>query len=275
MNIPVLDPQGPVALLELHVMIITVVLCAIVVVPVFFLLFYFAWRYRAGSPRASALHLPDWDHDNLAAEFSWWLVPTIIIVVLAIIAWQSTHALDPYKPLAADVPPMEIDVVALDWKWLFIYPAQGIASINKVEFPAGTPVHFYLTADAPMNSFWIPALAGQIMVMPGMTTQLNVMADHPGTYAGMSANISGEGFSGMSFTADSVSEDDFDAWVSSTKAGANPLDQNSYAALAAPSSYLPVAYYGTVEQSLFDSILMKYMSASSSMEGMDMGMHMP
>ena len=145
--------------------------------------------------------------------------------------------------------------------------------MNKVEFPAGTPVHFYLTADAPMNSFWIPALAGQIMVMPGMTTQLNVMADNPGTYNGMSANISGEGFAGMAFTAESVSQDGFDAWVASAKTGSTPLDQNSYAALSAPSSYLPVAYYGTIESDIFDSILMKYMATSSSVD--DMGMHMP
>ncbi len=272
-NIPVLNPQGPVALAERQVMLLTLTLCAIIVVPVFFLLFWFAWKYRADSPHAPTYHLPDWDHDNRVVEFLWWLVPTVIIAVLSVVAWQSSYALDPYKPLAVSGRTETIYVVALDWKWLFIYPAEGIASVNRVEMPAGVPVHFYLTADAPMNSFWIPALAGQIMVMPGMTTELNLMADKPGIYDGLSANISGEGFSGMAFTAESVSPADFDAWVRATKAASSSLDDASYAALAAPSSYAPVAQYGSVGQGLFDAILMKYM-ATSSMGGA-MPMHMP
>ena len=190
-SLPVLDPKGPVGAAELRVMIITVLLCAIVVVPVFILLFYFAWKYRAGNTATHVDHSPDWDHDNWVAETIWWLVPAAIIAFLAVLAWQSSYALDPYKPLASAAPPLTVQVVALDWKWLFIYPEQGIASVNLVEFPADVPVRFELTADAPMNSFWVPSLGGQIMVMPGMQTQLNLMASRVGDYQGASANISG------------------------------------------------------------------------------------
>ncbi len=173
---------------------------------------------------------------------------------------------------------MTIEVVALDWKWLFIYPDEGIATVNQVEFLAGVTVHFYFTADAPMNSFWIPSLGGQIMVMPGMTTQLNLMSDGTGTYTGRSANISGQGFSGMTFTAKSVSNSDFAAWVTVAKAASSSLDRASYSTLAAPSSYVPVTYYSAVENGLFDSILMQYIATSSMKNGtgtMGMPMEMP
>ena len=257
--IPVLNPEGPVAFGERWVIIVTVLLSAIVVLPVFFLLFYFGWKYRADSTHAPVHHQPDWDHDSPAVEFSWWLPPAIIVAILAVIMWRSTRALDPYKPLVSSVPAMEVDVIALDWKWLFIYPAQGIASVNVLEIPAGVPVHFYLTADAPMNSFWIPALGGQIMVMPGMQTELNLLADEPGSYSGSSANISGDGFSGMAFTAQAVSQTDFDAWAAAARASSTPLTQTAYAALAQPSEYNPAASYVLSDAGLFNSVMLKYM----------------
>lgn len=263
-NIPILEPAGPVAAAEKNIIVITTLLCALVVVPVFFLLFFFAWRYRAGSSASEAEHHPNWDHDSALAELVWWLVPAVIIVILGVIAFQSSNALDPYKPLQSSVPPIAIDVVALDWKWLFIYPQQGIASVNLVEFPVNTPVHFYLTADAPMNSFWIPQLAGQIMVMPGMTTQLNLAASRTGDFNGSSANISGEGFAGMTFTARAVSPSDFNAWVRSVQASSAPLTQTSYNALAQPSEYNPVTFYAPISD-VFDSTIMKYMTPGSTM----------
>jgi cytochrome o ubiquinol oxidase subunit II len=266
---PILEPAGPVAYGERWVILITLLLCAIVVIPVFFLLFLFAWRYRADSPRAHVHHRPDWDHVSPVAEFAWWLVPSVIIVILGVIMWQSSHALDPYKPLAGG-PSMTVDVVALDWKWLFIYPEQGIASVNLLEIPENVPVHFYLTADAPMNSFWIPSLGGQIMVMPGMQTQLNLMASREGTFNGFSGNISGEGFSGMAFTAKSVSQSDFEQWAASIASSSAPLTPTAYQALEAPSEYNPVAYYSSADQNLFTSIMDTFMMpAGDIMQGMN------
>ncbi len=262
-NIPILEPAGPVAAAEKNILLVTFFLCCLVVVPVFVLLGVFAWRYREGGPVARQQHTPDWDHDSAFAEFFWWLVPSVIIVILGVIAWQSSNALDPSRPVQSSVPAIPVEVIALDWKWLFIYPQQGIASVNLVEFPVGTPVHFYLTADAPMNSFWIPQLAGQIMVMPGMETQLNLAADRAGDFNGFSGNISGEGFAGMAFTARAVSTDEFNQWVASIKtASSTPLTQDSYDALAQPSEYNPVAYYGSVSD-VFDSTLTKYMTPAS------------
>jgi cytochrome o ubiquinol oxidase subunit 2 len=197
----------------------------------------------------------------------------MIVAVLGVIAWQSSNALDPYKPLQSNMPTITIDVVALDWKWLFIYPQQGIASVNLVEFPENTPIHFYLTADAPMNSFWVPQLAGQIMVMPGMTTQLNLAASRTGDFNGFSGNISGEGFAGMAFTARSVSQTEFDQWVAAVQASSTPLTEDSYAALAAPSEYNPVTYYAPVED-VFDATIMKYMTPGTSMDMNMSGMQM-
>jgi cytochrome o ubiquinol oxidase subunit II len=263
-TIPILEPSGPVALGERWVIIVTLLLCAIIVIPVFLLLFYFAWKYRADSPRASIHHRPDWDHDSKLEEFLWWLAPTAIIAILGVIMWQSAHQLDPYRPLQSANAPLTVDVVALDWKWLFIYPAQGIASVNLLEIPQDVPVHFYLTADAPMNSFWIPSLGGQIMVMPGMQTQLNLMASKEGTFNGFSGNISGDGFSGMAFTAKAVSPDDFNAWVAAAQASSTPLTTSVYSVLALPSEYNPVAYYSAPNGDLFTSIIMQYMTPAPS-----------
>ena len=266
--IPILEPAGPIALAERNIIFITLALCAIVVIPVFFLLFYFAWKYRAGGP-AGIWHEPNWDHDNATAEFIWWLVPAVIIVVLGVIMWQSAHALDPYVPIKSSTPALTVDVVALDWKWLFIYPEQGIASVNLLEIPENTPVHFYLTADAPMNSFWIPSLGGQIMVMPGMQTQLNLLASREGDFNGYSANISGEGFAGMAFTARSVSQAEFDQWAASIASSSNPLTPATFHALSQPSSYNTPTFYAPITPSLYTGIINTYMSPGMS------GMNMP
>ena len=254
-DIAVIHTAGPIAALEWRVILITVLLSGIVVVPVFWLLFYFAWKYRADSPAAEAHHRPDWDHDTRTAEIAWWLAPSAIIVALSVVAWVSSHTLDPYKPIAGGTP-IEIQVVALEWKWLFIYPEEGIASVNMLEIPVGTPIHFSLTADAPMNSFWVPKLGGQIMVMPGMSSQLYLRADRVGEYVGSSANISGEGFSGMGFKVRAVSRDEYDTWVESVRAKVVPLDSESFGALAVPSTYNKAATYAPVEPGLYNDIIM-------------------
>ena len=264
-NIPVLEPAGPVALAERRIIIITSLLCAIIVVPVFVLLFYFAWKYRASNPHTEKTHAPDWDHDNVAIEASWWIAPAIIIAFLAVLAWRSSYALDPYKPLESTVAPIPVQVVALDWKWLFIYPEQGIASVNLLEFPENVPVRLEMTADAPMNSFWIPQLAGQIMVMPGMQTELNLMASRAGDFNGLSGNISGVGFAGMTFTARSVAPDDFDAWVASVKSSVHPLTTEEYDALAKPSLYDGTRQYAPIEPGLFMTIINRVMHPEHAM----------
>ncbi|HUO56153.1 MAG TPA: COX aromatic rich motif-containing protein [Candidatus Paceibacterota bacterium] len=268
----VLDPAGPIAYGEKAVIITTLALCAVIVVPVFVMLFVFAWTYRASNPKSACSHHAEWDHFSGVSEFLWWIPPMIIIFILGILAWKSSHALDPYIPLPGQS--MEVDVVALDWKWLFIYPREGIASVNMLEIPEDTPVHFYLTADAPMNSFWVPSLGGQIMVMPGMTTQLNLEADRVGAFNGLSGNISGEGFAGMNFTVESVPQTDFNSWVQAIKQTNMPLTADSYAALAAPSSYNAVTYYSSVDPHLYIGISMRYMSAPIPMQGSMSGMQM-
>lgn len=260
-RIVVLDPAGPIAYGERAVILTTLALCAVIVIPVFAMLFIFAWRYRASDPATKASHHPEWDHFSGATEFIWWVPPIIIIFILGIVAWKSSNALDPYAPLPG--AQLEVDVVALDWKWLFIYPQQGIATVNTLEIPENTPVHFYLTADAPMNSFWVPQLGGQIMVMPGMTTQLSLEANRVGAFSGLSGNISGEGFSGMSFTVQSVPQSDFSSWIQAIKQAHNPLDSASYAALAVPSKYVPTLYYSSVDPDLYIGVSMKYMTDST------------
>lgn len=258
-SLDILSPRGPVGAQEKGVLLTALLLPGIVVIPVFILLFYFAWRYRANGPVAIEKRMPNWDHDNWLAEAVWWLVPAAIIAILGIILWRSAHALDPYRPLASETAPITIEVVALDWKWLFIYPEQGVASVNELELPVGTPVNFKITADAPMNSFWIPSLGGQIMAMPGMETQMHLMASDAGSYDGFSANISGKGFSGMHFKANVVEPAAFDAWVAHAKASGSALTAAEYLKLSQPTSEVPVSYYSSVIPSLYTGIIMNSM----------------
>jgi cytochrome o ubiquinol oxidase subunit 2 len=184
-----------------------------------------------------------------------WSVPLMVVLFLGGVGWTSSHDLDPYKPLVSPVPPLEVRVVSLDWKWLFIYPAQGVASVNRLVIPAGVPVHFTLTSASVMNSFFVPQLGGQIYTMAGMATQLSLEADRPGTYPGLSAQFSGDGFADMRFIVRAVPGGDFAAWVAATKAHAPALDGPAYAALARTSLNDPPADYGRVDPGLFDRII--------------------
>ena len=262
-NAALLEPAGKIAADEKHLIIVSTLLMLIVVIPVIFLTLFFAWKYRASN--TSATYMPNWSYSH-RIEAVVWAVPIAIILVLGVITWKTTHELDPYKPLESSVKPIEVQVVALDWKWLFIYPEQHIATINEIQFPAGTPVNFKITSDTVMNVFFIPQLGSQIYAMAGMQTQVHLIADQPGVYDGLSTNFSGAGFPDMKFTATATSQADFDAWVAKVKASGNKLGLDNYADLAKPSSKAPVKYFASVEPVLFAAVLDKYMDKSSGLK---------
>ncbi len=259
-SMAILSPRGEIADKQRNLIILTTLMSVLIIVPVFFMTFYFVWKYREGNKKAK--YQPDWDHSVLA-ETIWWTVPLIMILILAGITWKTSHDLDPFKPINSSTNSLTIQVVALDWKWLFIYPDQQIASLNYVQFPERTPIKFEITADAPMNSFWIPRLGGQIYAMTGMSTQLNLMADSTGTYRGSSANISGRGFAGMNFEAKSTTRLDFDSWVNRVKQSDNSLTLNQYKILSLPSENNSPATFSYVDPHLYDSVIMKYMTPTT------------
>lgn len=254
-SVAVLQPRGTVGAQEKHLIIVALLLSMIVVIPVYVMLFGFAWRYRAGNKKAR--YQPDFDRSRLF-ESIWWGVPIAIISILGVITFHSSHDLDPFKPLKSPAAAMTIQVVALDWKWLFIYPDENVASVNLVQLPVNTPVKFAITSDAPMNSFWIPQLGGQIYAMSGMETDLNLQASKSGDYQGVSANISGDGFAGMRFTARASSQAAFDDWIKSLREKPDLLTRQEYNRLAKPSQNDPVRYFGWTQAGLFDSIIAKY-----------------
>jgi cytochrome o ubiquinol oxidase subunit 2 len=270
LDIAVLSPKGSVGEKERNLMIFTVLLGCLVVIPVFIMTIVIAWKYRESAhtksskkDRKKPKYMPNWDNNHMA-ETIWWGIPIAIILVLSVVTWVSSHQLDPYKPLESSVKPVKIQVVAMNWKWLFIYPEENIATVNFIQIPVNTPVNFEITADAPMNSFWIPSLGGQIYAMAGMTTKLHLEANQIGDYPGVSSNISGEGFAGMKFTARASSQADYEAWLGKVKASDAILDQAQYNALAKPSKDNPVVYYGRSQDKLYGKILMKYMAGSQS-----------
>ncbi|WP_407315193.1 ubiquinol oxidase subunit II [Pseudomonas sp. nanlin1] len=279
-NWTLLDPKGQVGIDERNLILIAFGLMLLVVVPVIVMAFVFAWKYRASNKDAT--YAPEWAHST-KIEATVWGIPLLIIIALGWVTYTSTHALDPYRPLDHENKPVTIQVVALDWKWLFIYPEQGIATVNKIVFPANTPVNFRITSDAVMNSFFIPALGGQIYAMAGMQTQLHLIANENGEFDGISANYSGAGFTGMKFKATATTQADFDAWVSEVKNSPKQLDAATYDALAKPSEKNPVELYSSYAPNLFQTIIDKYEGMNpgkgihkeeketASMEGMDMG----
>lgn len=258
----VMNPPGHIAAQQADLIWISTWLMLLIIVPVIALTLFFAWRYRASN--TSARYTPDWDHSTVL-ELVIWGAPLLIIIALGLITWTSTHLLDPYRPLqevneqGENVPiagkPLEVQVVALDWKWLFIYPEQGIATVNELVTPVDVPVRFSLTASTVMNSFYIPALAGQIYAMPGMSTTLHGVLNKPGQYEGFSANYSGAGFSHMRFKYQGVSQDEFDAWVSKVKNEDRALQRPEYLALEKPSERDPVRRYASVAPELYDAIV--------------------
>lgn len=258
---PLLQGSGVVAREEGALIIQATLLMLIVVVPVLFLLFFFAWHYRASNTKAK--YTPNW-HNSKMDELIWWAVPLEIVLVISALTWQSTYKLDPRAALASEQPAITIQAVALPHKWLFIYPEQGIATVNQLYIPTNVPLRFEVTADAPMNSLWIPALGGQIYAMTGMVKTLNLMADTSGSYPGMSANYSGEGFDDMRFTVHAVPRADFDAWVADTSsANSSRLSDNTYDMLKAVGAVQP-GYYAAVDADLFAAIVSQF---DASMKG--------
>ena len=257
----VLNPAGDVARQQGDLIVVATLLMLIVIVPVIALTLFFAWRYRASNKAAT--YTPDWDH-SIQLELVIWAVPLLIIIALGAITWISTHTLDPYRPLDridADRPlaegtkPLEVQVVALDWKWLFIYPEQGIATVNELAIPVDRPVRFKLTASSVMNAFYVPELAGMIYTMPGMQTELNAVINAPLESEGFSANYSGAGFSHMRFGFHGLDDAGFDAWVAKVRADGGALERPAYLELEKPSEKEPVRHYASVDAGLYDAIL--------------------
>jgi cytochrome o ubiquinol oxidase subunit 2 len=247
-----LDPHGPIGRQEKLILIDSTAIMLAIVIPVIIATLLFAWWFRAGN--AKAKRLLDWDYSG-RIEFVVWAIPALVILFLGGIAWISSHDLDPPKPIASSVTPLDIDVVSLDWKWLFIYPDAGIASVNKLVLPVGTPVRFHMTSAGVMNSFFIPQLGSQLYTMAGMATRLNLLVDDPGTYRGLSAQFSGEGFSDMTFDVNALSRQDFEQWLDTTRTQGGTLDAAAYASLMRPSAKDPQHTYAIVTAGIFDAIL--------------------
>ena len=256
-TVAVLNTRGVIASQERTLMATAVLLGMIVIIPVYILTATIAWRYRETN-KVAKKYSPTWDHSRWL-EGVWWAIPLVIITILSVITWHSSYALDPFKSLSTPAKPLTIQVVSLDWKWLFIYPDQKVASVNQAQIPVNRPVTFDITSDTVMNSFWVPQLGGQIYAMPGMATQLHLMADKTGTYSGSSANISGNGFAGMNFNVKAESESEFDAWADRTMKSSDKLTLATYSEIAKPSRNNPVANYSLGANNLFDYIIMKYM----------------
>ncbi|MDA7414785.1 ubiquinol oxidase subunit II [Xenophilus arseniciresistens] len=259
----VLNPAGDIAAQQGKLVVIATVLMLLIIVPVIILTLLFAWRYRQNSKHSDEEYAPDWHHST-KLELVIWSAPLVIIIALGALTWISTHKLDPYrpldriavgKPLAEGVKPLEVQVVSLDWKWLFFYPEQGIATVNEVAAPVDRPILFKLTSSHTMNAFYVPDLAGMIYTMPGMQTELNAVINKPGEYKGMSSHYSGAGFSGMHFKFHGLSNEDFAKWVAKAKTEGQPLTREAYRELAKPSERNPVARFSTVEDGLYNRVL--------------------
>ncbi len=247
-----LDPAGPVAAAEKTLLIDAVVIMLAIIVPIIVATLGFAWWYRASNEKAR--YRPDWAYSG-RIEIVVWTVPLLTITFLGGIAWIGSHMLDPAMPLESKLKPVEVQVVSMDWKWLFIYPEQNVASINQVVVPAGTPVHFTLTSASVWDSFFVPRLGSMIYTMNGMTTHLNLQADTEGTFHGLSTHLSGDGFSDMAFDVKAVSNDAFAAWIKSARGSGPSLDEAVYKDLTKQSSAVPPRVFASVMPDLFQKIV--------------------
>ena len=254
-NVQLLNPQGYIADQQSKLLWGVIIFAAIVGITMITAFFVVIFRYhednqRKYDPSGAISH---------GVELAAWWVQLLAIIVISVLVWNTAHQLDPYKPLAQFKKTINVEVIALQWKWLFIYPDQHVATINQLEIPTGEQVAFKLTADAPMNSFWIPQLSGQIYAMPGMINQLHIEADHPGVYAGSPAEISGDDFASMTFNVTAVRPADFDKWVADAQRSSKSLDYITYNQLTKPSGYVAPATYKLPYNNLFDVVVMKYM----------------
>ena len=251
-NRGILDPVGPVGQAEKTIMINSTAIMLAIIIPTMLATVGIAWWFRRGNTKAT--YLPDWEYSG-AIEMVVWAIPALTIMLLGGIAWIGSHDLEPSKPLKSNVPPLKVEVVSLDWKWLFIYPDQGIATVNQLVVPAGTPVSFRLTSATVWNSFFVPQMGTMIYTMPRMTTRLNLQADRPGVYNGLSSHFSGDGFPGMQFQVQALPADQFAMWAQGARGQGAALDGRGYADLSKPSSYVTPMTYGAVAPGLFDAIV--------------------
>ena len=256
-----LDPKGPVGHAERFVILAAFALMLIVVIPVAVMTFLFPWKFRASNTKAP--YAPKWSRSG-KIESVIWLVPAAIVTVLGVLVWNFTFQLDPYKPIDTGVKPINIEAVSLDWKWLFIYPDQNIATINQLVFPAKVPLSFRITSDTVMTSFFIPRLGSQIYAMAGMQTRLHLMADVQGTFAGQNQQFSGRGYADMNFKAIATSREEFEAWVQKVKQSLDRLDLARLAELEKPSVGYPMTHFSSVKPDLFDFILRKSSQATDT-----------
>jgi len=250
----VLNPKGQIGHDEKTLLITATVLMLLIVIPVIVMTLVFAWKYRASNTKAR--YEPDWAHST-AIEVVMWSIPCMIILVLAVLTWRSSHALDPYKPLDSDKKPVQIEAISLDWKWLFVYPEEKVAAVNELTFPVDTPLNFRISSDTVMNVFFVPRLGSMIYAMAGMETKLHLIADETGAFEGMSANYSGHGFNKMHFTAHSVTEPEYRQWLDKLRGDGKALDLVAFDALGAEKNleWYPVTYFGSVEDGLFRKVI--------------------
>ncbi len=257
----VFDPAGYIARQQGRLVVTSTLLMLLIIVPVILLTLFFAWHYRQSN--ADADYRPDWDH-SLHLELAIWAAPLLIVIALGALTWIGSHTLDPFRPLrridadrtvAADTRPLVVDVVALDWKWLFIYPAQGVAVVNEAAAPIDVPIRFRITSESVMNAFFVPALAGQIYAMPGMRSELNAVVNHPGDFRGFSSSYSGAGFSHMEFRFLGMTSEGFAQWIRQNREAPARLDREAYLHLTRPSIADPVRRYGSIDRTIFRSIV--------------------
>jgi cytochrome o ubiquinol oxidase subunit II len=248
----VLDPQGPIGSAERLILLNATAIMLVVALPVIVLTLAFAWWYRASNKRA--LHWPEWSYSG-QVELVVWSIPAMVVILLSGVAWTGSHLLDPSQKIKSDAAPVRIEVVSLDWKWLFIYPDQHIATINELIVPAGAPLELMLTSATVMNAFFVPQLGTQIYTMPGMTTRLNLLADHPGDFPGLSSHFSGDGFSDMRFLVHALPAAEFSAWLARAQDQGTRLDADSYAQLARSGSASATETYRGVDPEMFQHIL--------------------
>jgi cytochrome o ubiquinol oxidase subunit 2 len=248
----VLDPKGPVAAAERLILFDSLGIMLAIVIPTVLATLAVAYWFRASNRRAG--YQPEFAYSG-RLELLVWSIPLMTVLLVGSVAWIGAYDLDPPKPIPSSAKPVRVQVASLDWKWLFVYPEEGVASVNHLTIPVGTPVSFELTSSGVMNSFFVPQLAGQIYTMAGMVTHLNLQADHSGTYRGMSANFSGEGFADMHFNVDAVTPEAFAEWVASTRSSGPVLDAQAYAALVKPSKAVAPFTYRSIAPGLFAGIL--------------------
>ncbi len=267
-NIAVLNPKGAVAQAEYDLIVLTLWLSAIVVIPVFIMLGAFAWRYRESNTKAK--YTPNHDSD-VRIEAVWWGIPIIIIGILSVITWVTTHQLDPYKPLVSDQKAIRVQVVSMQWKWLFLYPDYEVASVNVLKMPVGVPVDFEITGDAPMSAFWIPNLGTQTYAMNGMSARLSLVADEDGTYRGSNSNLAGEGYADMHFNVETARDmDEFKQWAKMIREDDEHehIDMTVYEEMAQPSRNAIPRYMHLHDRNIYAKVLNKYMDHGyGSLEG--------